>query len=77
MVYSLRSWLTELEVNPDYLVECCYKNEGALDNLPDFVPINLTTWEALSILGRSNYVADALGIVFLILENAPPQYMAP
>lgn len=40
-------------------------------NLPDFVSVNLTAWEALSILGKSDYVADALGIVFLILENIP------
>lgn len=76
MVYGPCSLLAELEVNPGYLVQCCYKNEGVLDNLPAFVSVNLTAWEDFSILGRSDYVAEALGTVFLILKNVP-QYRAP
>ena len=69
MVCGPCSWLAELAINPGYLLQCYYKYGGALDNLPAFISVNLTAWEALSIPGKSDYVADDLGIVFLILEN--------
>ena len=68
---ALVRWLPELEINAGYLLQCCYKNEVTLCNLPAFVYDNLTAWEALSILGRCYYVADTLGIVLLIPEEIP------